>query len=89
MNTRFAYIAYDGQSIAISNEAKAACEAVEKVILSKLSHGREQDLALAKIEECFMWIGKSIRNTQTNREGSKNETDIVTPADGVNVPPVV
>lgn len=58
---RFNYVDYDNQATTESEEAKALCEKLEHFIETKIKNGREKSLALTKLEETYMWIGKSIR----------------------------
>ncbi len=60
---RFDYIAYSEKSQALSDERKAVSQRFED-LLNELPHSREKALALTKLEECFMWTGKAIRNWQ-------------------------
>lgn len=67
-NGRFEYIVYDEEAQSTSADCKALCEGLETVIELKLLPSREKALAMTKLEECFMWIGKAIRADQRNRE---------------------
>jgi hypothetical protein len=76
--SRFDYVKYDAQSIDEQSEAKAACQNVERIIDSivppaaaglkpDFDAARARDNALQALEECYMWIGKSIRDQQVIR----------------------
>lgn len=39
----------------------------------ELPKGRAQSLAITKLEECYMWIGKGLRDKQVARGGSSEE----------------
>lgn len=67
--SRFDYIKYDVAAIAIQNEAKEKCTSLE-IIINGLQKGRAASLALTKLEEVYMWIGKQIRDEQILRNGS-------------------
>lgn len=67
--SRFDYVKYDARSIERQEKAKNVCEDLESLIES-LSNSREKFLALTKLEECYMWIGKAIRDSQTSRGGN-------------------
>ncbi len=60
---RFDYISYTDKSQKLSDERKKLSEDYEQLI-NQLPNSREKSLALTKLEECFMWIGKAIRNMQ-------------------------
>ena len=62
----FDCIKYDEKSIATQGIFKEKCEEMEFAIRI-LQNGRERDMALIKIEECYMWIGKAIRDGQILR----------------------
>jgi len=65
---RFDYVAYDEQSKAIQQHAKIQVQCIENTI-NELGHSRYTALALNALEECYMWIGKSIRDDQIIRNG--------------------
>jgi len=67
----FGSIAYDEQSQQASNNIKSICCELETAIEAYLSDSRERSLALTKLEECFMWVGKGIRSDQQVREEIK------------------
>lgn len=46
--------------------AKTLCQALEAVI-NDLGPGRPQSLAMTKLEEVYMWIGKAIRDHQVEQ----------------------
>lgn len=69
MASRFDYVRYDDLSIADQAKAKKLCEDLELMILSGPA-SRAQSLALTKLEEVYMWIGKQIRDDQVKRTGS-------------------
>lgn len=75
--SRFDYVRYDDLAQSSQEYAKGLVQRVENFIngmavvkehddVSK----RETALALEKLEECYMWIGKGIRNIQIARNGS-------------------
>lgn len=67
--SRFDYVEYTAKSQALSNARKEVSERYEALI-NDLPNSREKALALTKLEECFMWVGKAIRNYQL--EEAKN-----------------
>ena len=78
--SRFDYVKYDDASIADQNEAKELCSRLE-VFINELgtddAHpgevrgacGRAKALALTKLEEVYMWVGKAIRDDQIQKNG--------------------
>jgi hypothetical protein len=61
---RFDYVKYDDKSLLIQDEFKQRTFYFEQAIEVHLSNGRAKALALTKLEECYMWIGKAIRDDQ-------------------------
>lgn len=70
IESRFDYIEYNQKSQQLSNERKAVSEQYEALI-NELPNSREKSLALTKLEECFMWVGKAIRNLQLEEAKDK------------------
>lgn len=72
--SRFDYVAYDGPSRELQSWARHKVTELEKLIesISALSSARSRALALTKLEECYMWIGKAIREDQLSRNGVLN-----------------
>lgn len=64
--SRFDYIKYDDDAVDMQKRAKTECTDVEDLI-TLLNPGRAQSLALTKLEEVYMWIGKAIRDDQVSR----------------------
>ena len=64
----FDYVKYDEQAQQEQDNAKVVCTELETQI-AKLGPGRAQALARTKLEECYMWIGKAIRDNQVMRNG--------------------
>lgn len=76
MAGRFSYIQYDGKGVEQQAKFKEMVEGLEKVINMEFPPagqgqqdpaGRAKSLALTKLEECYMWIGKAIRDAQIGR----------------------
>lgn len=67
--SRFDYIAYDRQAQSEQAGAKQICSLLETTI-NALGKGRYQSLALTKLEETYMYIGKAIRDNQIARNGN-------------------
>jgi hypothetical protein len=64
---RFDYTKYDEQSTALQAEFKAACQDMETLIDTRLHDPRYKALALIKLEEFYMYVGKAVRNDQYAR----------------------
>lgn len=68
MSGRFDYVKYDNRAIELQIGAKKLCQELESFIVmvsrddSMLQ--RPSKLALNSLEECYMWIGKLIRDEQ-------------------------
>jgi uncharacterized beta-barrel protein YwiB (DUF1934 family) len=62
----FDYIKYDEQSAANQSVLKQKCEDLEFDI-KLLMDGLAKETAMIKLEECYMWIGKAIRDGQIER----------------------
>jgi hypothetical protein len=67
--SRFDYVRYDEVSQDMQEAAKEAVQEVELVI-NLLPEGRAKSLALTKLEECYMWIGKAVRDLQITSNGT-------------------
>lgn len=65
--SRFNYVKFDERATGECEFAKKQCEELEKFIGTVLPEGRAKALALTKLEECYMWIGKAIRDSQVAR----------------------
>lgn len=80
MASRFDYVAYDEASQADQAEAKELVSRLEAFIDSlgtdditptpRKACSRAKALALTKLEEVYMWVGKAIRDDQIERNGS-------------------
>lgn len=72
---RFSYVKYDYAAIATQNEFKAEFEKLEDMLnhLSSFTPSRPISLALTKLEEAYMWVGKAIRDDQIARNGKAEE----------------
>lgn len=72
MAGRFDYVRYDEHHTEIQRNFKGTFESLEADI-DQLEAGRARDLALVKLEECYMWIGKAIRDQQITFGGSAED----------------
>jgi len=66
----FDYVKYDQASFDRQAHCLRAVEDMEHAIIASTGPGRAHSLALTKLEECFMWIGKAIRDDQLKREAT-------------------
>lgn len=75
--SRFDYVKYDKGAEIDQASAKALVQKTETFIggigyaQGKISHecARAKALAVTKLEECYMWIGKALRDDQIARNG--------------------
>lgn len=70
MSGRFDYVKYDDESMRNQDQAKLLCDNVRACIETNLKPGRASALAMTKLEEVYMWIGKAIRDDQIARNKS-------------------
>lgn len=72
MNERFNFVTYDDQSKEKSEAIKKAVANLEDVVENNLQgDSRAKSILLTKLEECFMWVGKAVRDDQLKRSGAK------------------
>lgn len=69
MSSRFDYVKYDMISQATQEQFKLSYEKLCASV-DLLPIGRAKDLAVTKLEESYMWIGKALRDDQIVRNGS-------------------
>ena len=65
--SRFDYVKYDEKAIEDQAFFKSLFIQIETVVQEKLTNYRPKALVLTKLEEAYMWIGKSIRDDQITR----------------------
>jgi hypothetical protein len=65
--SRFDYVKYDEKSNARQTTLKNTVSVLEAEINCLVHCPRSKALALTKLEEVYMWIGKGIRNDQIER----------------------
>lgn len=77
--SRFDYVAYDNKASETQNQAKELAMKMELLIeaipllADKDGYGksaRARAIALTKLEEVYMWIGKAVRDDQIARNGT-------------------
>lgn len=69
MSGRFDYVKYDVKAQSLQQSVKSHMGVIE-LFLNNLPNSREKSLAITKLEEAYMWIGKAIRDDQIARNGS-------------------
>lgn len=62
----FDYVKYDEKSQYLSDSLKSQVLCISAMI-NALPQSREKSLAMTKLEESFMWMGKAIRNEQVSK----------------------
>lgn len=70
--SRFDYVKYDEKAIDQQDYAKQLVVMVETFLNDQVKSpagARAKALALTKLEETYMWIGKAIRDEQIARNG--------------------
>jgi hypothetical protein len=67
---RFDYVQYDETAQTHQAEIKNLCRHLEAYITAHIPAGRAQSTALTRLEECYAWCGKGIRDDQILRNGS-------------------
>lgn len=65
--SRFDYVKFGPDAQSVQEDAKKKCQALEAFI-EEGPDSRAKSLALTKLEECYMWIGKMIRDEQIATE---------------------
>ena len=64
--SRYDYVKYDEVAVAQQADLKAKFTEVDALV-ENLKEGRAKSLAMTKLEEAYMWIGKAIRDEQLAR----------------------
>lgn len=72
MSKRFSYVKYDAECSALQEMFKGLFEQVEQAVQENLPHCRATNLVHTKMEEAYMWVGKSIRDIQIAKDGAVN-----------------
>lgn len=67
---RFDYVKYDDTAMDSQAILKNKFVELENLIDAKTVSPRAKALAMTKLEECYMWVGKAIRDDQIQRNGS-------------------
>lgn len=69
MQTRFDYVGWDEKAQNLSDSLKSQCLCIEAMI-NPMADSREKSMAITKLEETFMWIGKAVRSDLLKRKAS-------------------
>lgn len=69
-NGRFDYVRYDDEAVRQQNAFKQVFGGLD-AMLGALPDGRAKSLALTKLEEAYMWVGKAIRDEQVAQRGAE------------------
>lgn len=67
--SRLDYVKYDEEATSLQALFKMTFDNLVEA-LEKMPSSREAALAITKLEESYMWVGKAIRNNQLKRKGS-------------------
>jgi hydroxyethylthiazole kinase-like sugar kinase family protein len=65
---RFDYVAYDEKAASMQAGFKLTFQHITGAV-EALPPGRATSLALTKLEEAYMWVGKALRDEQVKRNG--------------------
>lgn len=74
--SRFDFVQYDAKAKDDQTSVKLQCDHLEKLINERVESPRAKALALIKLEECYMWVGKAIRDDQIERSKQPKESEI-------------
>lgn len=75
MSGRFDHVKYDEAAETAREYFKEKAENLETMIVEMLDSPRAKALALTKLEECYTWISKAIRDDQIARGKSSEQTN--------------
>lgn len=75
MKTRLNYVAWDQTSKILQELAKKLFQEMEYFIDTTFENSREKSLTITKLEETWMWLGKTIKIEQEKRNSSKEEIE--------------
>lgn len=67
--SRFDYVKYDELATKAQASFKEECRVLEAMISQVITAPRAKAVALTKLEEVYMWIGKGLRDDQIVRNG--------------------
>ena len=75
MNTSLDYVPFDEKAKSLQDSIKSQILCIDAMMRGSLKDSREKSLAITKLEEAFMWIGKAIKVDQEARNGERNGQD--------------
>lgn len=68
MLDRYDYVKYGEKAQSRQDAFKSQFQCIE-AMLNNMPQSREKSLAITKLEEAYMWIGKAIREEQKSEAG--------------------
>lgn len=68
---RFDYVKYDDNATKLQSDFKDQFMVLESMVDKALMNGRAKSLVYTKLEECYMWVGKAIRDEQCEKRGDE------------------
>lgn len=78
MKTRLNYVAWDEGSEILQQIAKKLFQEMEYFVDTSFENSREKSLTITKLEETWMWLGKTIKVEQEKRIDSKKLSEYKT-----------
>lgn len=75
MKTRLNYVAWDERSEILQQIAKKLFQETEYFVDTSFENSREKSLTITKLEETWMWLGKTIKIEQEKRNSSKENVE--------------
>lgn len=73
MASMFDYVKFDEIHAKVQKSFRAPVEELEDLIKNVLVNSREKSLALTKLEETWMWIGKCLKIAQETKNSNAQE----------------
>lgn len=71
MAGNLSYVKFDKTSTKKCELIKKVFEMSINVVDKNINNSREKSLAITKLEESFMWVGKAVRDEQIIRNGKQ------------------
>lgn len=69
----FEYVEFDAETQAKQNAVREAYAAAEAAVLANLGYTAECELAHARLQESYMWVGKALRAEQLERQETSSD----------------
>ncbi len=73
MSGRFDYVQSTGYDMQKRQLELLSCFEELENHIAELGHSRPASLAMTKLEECYMWVGKALRDKQEADAGEATE----------------